>query len=102
MTEYPCERIMFGNGTVLTDSAFGPLIAEIGAVTWIRNQVGCHWNPSGMSVGNAEIKQLVERTIALAECLVYERCGERPRRETGSCCECRCRRLRLHPLANLD
>jgi hypothetical protein len=92
-----------GNGSVLRSSALGQLLSEIAGTTWIRNQVGCHWNPSGMSVGSGEVKLLAERTIALAESLVCEGCGELPRRDdTGSHWACGCRKLRLHPLGNPD
>jgi len=92
-----------GNGSVVSEFPLSQLIGEIGGTTWIRNQVGCHWNPSGMNVGDGEVEQLAQRTIGLAECLVCEGCGELPRRDdSGSHWECRCRKLRLHPFANPD
>lgn len=91
-----------GDGVTQGDDAFGQLVSDIGGMTWIRNQVGCHWNTSGMNVGNAEVAQLVKRTIKLAEYVVCNGCGELPRRNAGSCWECRCRRLRLYPHASTD
>ena len=79
------------------------ILARIGSLaSWVRNQVGCHWNISGMDVADSEVRDLANATIELANSLVCENCGELPYRETGSYFECRCRRRRLHPLKNPD
>jgi energy-coupling factor transporter ATP-binding protein EcfA2 len=79
------------------------MLGELAGMTWIRNQVGCHWNVAGMSVPDNEVALLAERTIQLAETLVCNNCGELPRRDNpGTCWGCRCGRKRLSPLINPD
>lgn len=83
--------------------ALEPMLGELAGMTWIRNQVGCHWNVAGMSVPDNEVALLAERTIKLAEILVCNNCGELPRRDnSGTCWECRCGGKRLSPLTNPD
>jgi hypothetical protein len=87
-------------GSVL---ALQPILEVLGGMTWIRNQVGCHWNVAGMSVPDNEVALLAERTIQLAEALVCDDCGELARRDnSGTYWECRCGRKRLSPLTNPD
>lgn len=92
-----------GNGAVTGEAGIGELVSQIGGIGWIRNQVGCHWNPMGMDVGDGEVRQFAERTIELAEILVCASCGELPRRVgAGTHWECGCRLLRLYPITNPD
>jgi energy-coupling factor transporter ATP-binding protein EcfA2 len=80
-----------------------PMLSELAGMTWIRNQVGCHWNVAGMSVPDNEVALLAERTRRLAEALVCDDCGELARRDnSGTYWECRCKRKRLSPRTNPD
>lgn len=86
---------------VAEELALESILNTISGMNWIRNQVGCHWNISGMDIGNSEIEGLANGTIQLAESLVCEYCGELPRVENdGSFWRCRCSRKRLYPLNN--
>jgi energy-coupling factor transporter ATP-binding protein EcfA2 len=89
--------------SVQSETQLGPIITRIAEMSWIRNQVGCHWNISGLDVSNSDIQQFSDATIELANALVCENCGQLPLRDrTGSYFECRCRRKRLHPVNNPD
>lgn len=91
------------DGAVNSTIELEPLFTELCGMTWIRNQVGCHWNTAGMSVPDCEVVLLAERTIKLAQNLVCSKCGELPRRDkSGTCWECRCGKKRLYPLTNTD
>ncbi len=71
----------------------------LAGLTWIRNVVGCHFNPDGMQLPDSYVQELGERTLELASLLICDGCGEFPRRNTsGSYWECKCRRTKMHPL----
>jgi len=92
-----------GDGSASLEFDMEPMLGELAGMTWIRNQVGCHWNLAGISVPDDEVTLLVERTIKLAGALVCNNCGELPRRvDSGTCWECRCGKKRLSPLTNPD
>lgn len=92
------------DGSSVTEATLEPILTRIGSLaSWIRNQVGCHWNISGMDVADTEVEDLANTMIELANALVCENCGELPFRDrTGSYFECRCGRKRLHPRNNPD
>lgn len=88
---------------VLSEVELEGILTRMNSITWIRNQVGCHWNISGLDLSDNDVKELAEVTIELAESLVCNKCGELPVRDrTGSYRECRCRGKRLHPCNNPD
>lgn len=65
----------------------------------LRNKVGCHFNESGASYSNEDIKDMADNTISLSELLICVDCGELPiRNRTGSYFECKCKRKRLYPI----
>lgn len=83
----------------ITEISIEPLIESIKELAWIRNQVGCHFNLSGMDVSDPDVKIFGKRTIALAETLICPKCGEIPgRNKSGSYWECKCKMTQLHPL----
>jgi energy-coupling factor transporter ATP-binding protein EcfA2 len=92
-----------GDGSLGSGLALEPILDELAGMTWIRNQVGCHWNVAGMSVPDNEVALLAENTRRLAEALVCDDCGELARRDnSGTYWECRCKRKRLSPRTNPD
>jgi len=91
------------SGAITKDIALEPLLNDIAGMTWIRNQVGCHWNIAGLGVPDADIKTFAEKTLSLAQELICENCGELPRKsDSGIYWGCRCGHKRLHPLQNPD
>jgi len=83
----------------LSKEAIKTNIEEIDALDWIRNQVGCHFNVSGMSVSDTDVKGFGNITVNFAKSLVCSDCGELPyRNKTGSYLECKCSKTQMHPL----
>jgi recombinational DNA repair ATPase RecF len=77
------------------------VLEEINNLAWIRNQIGCHFNISGMDISDREVREFAEKTIAFAKTLICDQCGEMPSKDrTGSYWQCKCRKTRLHPLNN--
>jgi energy-coupling factor transporter ATP-binding protein EcfA2 len=102
-TALKSEFIADDGSSIERETQLGPIITKIAEMSWIRNQVGCHWNISGLDVSDSDIQEFFEVTIELANALVCENCGQLPLRDrTGSYFECRCHRKRLHPVNNPD
>jgi hypothetical protein len=77
------------------------VLNEIAGMSWIRNQVGCHFNTAGMAVSDPEVLKLGEKTIELTEAIVCDNCGELPSsNKSGSYWNCSCKRTRLSPLVH--
>lgn len=85
-----------------TDGTFTPLplepiLEEIKALSWIRNEVGCHFRLDN-NTSDTEVKHFGEITISLAMALICDECGELPYRDkSGSYWECRCGSAQMHP-----
>lgn len=73
-------------------------ITALDSLAWIRNQVGCHWNIHGAEVSNGDVKDFVEKTIALSGLLICPECGEVPRKNGGTHWHCGCGKHKLYPL----
>lgn len=74
---------------------------KISNLSWIRNQVGCHFNMSGYDTVDYDIKELGELTVEIIETIVCKECGEIPtRNKSGSYWECHCGKKRMKPLTN--
>lgn len=85
-----------------TDGTFTPLpletiLEEIKALSWIRNEVGCHFRLDN-NTSDIEVKHFGEITISLAMALICDECGELPYLDkSGSYWECRCGSAQMHP-----
>lgn len=89
------------DGTIKTDALFGLLEAAT-KDTWIRNQVGAHFNPDAAAISDAMVRQFGENVLALADTLLCDHCRQLPRKnKSGSYWECGggCGKIRLYPLA---
>lgn len=74
-----------------------PILDEIKALSWIRNEVGCHLRLDN-NTSDTEVKHFGEITISLAKSLICDGCGELPyRNKSGSYWECRCGSAQMHP-----
>lgn len=81
------------------DIALKPLIDAATSAQWIRNCVGCHLQALGSDVTDGDIRTFAQNVIALADALICRSCGALPtRKPSGSCWECTCGNLELHPL----
>jgi len=103
-TALKCE--IHADGAEPKEVALKPLLDGIAAITWIRNQVGCHWNNAGFDVPDADVEKFAQKTIELANTLICAKCGSLPiKNKTGSHWQCRCSKgngLYLFPLDNPD
>jgi len=94
------------DGAPVTVTELKPLIENVAAFSWIRNQVGCHWNMAGFDVPDADVLKFAERTLELADTLICPKCGSLPTKgKSGEYWQCRCsggKGLKLTPLENMD
>lgn len=85
------------NGNQVTE--LRPLIEDIFSQTWLRNQVGCHFNINGLNLADADVGTFLNSVIALGKALICDACGELPRRKKeGSFWQCSCGTLQMLPL----
>lgn len=75
-----------------------PFFQETGPMTFIRNQVGCHFNPAGSEVADTDIEAFGTATACLARALVCNACGDMADREDGTHFRCGCKQTRMTPL----
>jgi hypothetical protein len=88
-------------GVVQATLPLQPLLDDLSAMTWIRNQVGAHYNPDGEAVPDGDVRRLAETTLALADALACPTCGALPSKlKAGSYWACggKCGQTHLHPL----
>ncbi|MDP2996410.1 MAG: AAA family ATPase [Bryobacterales bacterium] len=71
----------------------------LASLTWIRNQVGAHFNYKGMEISDKKIVEFGRATLELLDLLVCPKCGDLPRRHDGSAWRCSCRTRWMTPLA---
>ncbi len=64
----------------------------------IRNQVGSHFNISGMNISDKEIMPFLDRAIELGKALICSQCGELPQKNRNDCWTCGCAKTKLYPL----
>jgi energy-coupling factor transporter ATP-binding protein EcfA2 len=72
---------------------------ELSSLTWIRSQVGAHFNYKGMEISDKEVIEFGRATLELLDLLICPKCGELPRRHDGSAWRCGCKTRWMTPLA---
>ena len=72
--------------------------ATIGQLSYIRNQVGCHFNEPGADIPDNEIKDFGEATVALVEGICCPSCGFPASKPTtdGTALRCKCSKRAVH------
>lgn len=78
-----------------------PLINAATADTWIRNQVGAHFNPQAADIPDILVREFGQHVLALADALLCPHCRQLARKnKSGSYWECGsgCGKIRLYPL----
>ena len=86
-------------GAVMEQVSIKPLLDTLGQLTWIRNQVGAHFNVAGEEISDGDVAKLGEATLALAKALACPVSGEIPSRNRhGHCWESSGGRTHLYPL----
>lgn len=68
--------------------------------TFVRNQVGCHYNVDGMDIADRDVVGFGQLTLELVEPLICPKCGMIPRKRhpDGTGYRCQCNNLELRPL----
>jgi len=76
---------------------------KVSSLQFIRNQVGCHFNISGMDIPDNEVRDFGSATIALVEALICPNCGALATKTandgTHLRCSCPKRAARMTPVA---
>jgi energy-coupling factor transporter ATP-binding protein EcfA2 len=81
------------------DALLKPLLEAATANQWVRNSVGCHFNPLGSEVCDIEVRDFCQNVLTLTSHLICGKCETLPtRRPSGSYWECQCGELELYPL----
>lgn len=78
-----------------------PLIEACTKDSWIRNQVGAHFNADEATIADTDVRQFACNTLALADALQCDHCRQLPsNNQTGEYWSCggNCKQLRLYPL----
>jgi energy-coupling factor transporter ATP-binding protein EcfA2 len=77
------------------------LIENATADSWIRNQVGAHFNVNEAGISDDMVRTFGENALAIADAILCDHCRQLPtKNKSGSFWECggRCGRVRLYPL----
>ena len=92
-------KIIDGAGTLLSEYDIKPIFDKLDSITWIRNEVGCHWNMNAGLLSDADVKDFAKSTIELCESLTCNGCGSIPNKDkSGSYWQCHCGKLQMFPL----
>lgn len=83
----------------LEDVAMQPLLNAVGSLTFVRNQVGCHFNLAGSDISDADVLRFGNDTVALVQAATCAICGDMCRRKKGTFFECTCGKTQMTPLA---
>jgi hypothetical protein len=80
------------------ETSIETLIDNLANLTFIRNEIGSHWNLDGSLISDKQVKEFAEHTIALCEALTCKECGNLPVRDkTGNYWQCQCGKLEMYP-----
>lgn len=86
-------------GEAKKETALKSLIDAATEQGWVRNSVGCHFNPLGSEVTDTEVKTFGNQVLGLADALVCPYCQTLPiKRPSGSYWQCGCGEMELLPL----
>lgn len=78
-----------------------PLVEACAEFTWVRNQVGAHFNLRGAGIPDDMVREFAMRVLGLADALLCPTCGQLPVKDkSGEYWECGggCGKTRLRPL----
>jgi hypothetical protein len=84
-----------------TDIPLRSLFEQVDALTFIRNEVGAHFNAAAADLPDDDIRRFGEVALQLAQALACPSCGHLPQGERSDHRGCRCPRhqTQLRPLA---
>jgi hypothetical protein len=75
-----------------------PFYQEAGQLSFIRNEVGCHFNVAGAEVSDIDVHAFGTATAAFVRGLECGHCGEIPSRRKGDHFACGCGKTKMKPL----
>jgi len=67
--------------------------------SFVRNQVGCHYNLTGMEISDEEVEEFGNLVLSLATGITCQNCGTLPGKNSGTHFACPCGLTKLMPLA---
>ncbi|MEQ1532839.1 MAG: AAA family ATPase [Sideroxydans sp.] len=82
-------------------SNIAAITSQIRGLTFLRNQVGAHFNVAGAAVADADVQLFADSTVKLAEALSCPTCGQIPGKKTATHFQCSCKaplEVRLLPI----
>ena len=74
------------------------IFSKIKDSSFVRNQVGCHYNISGMEISDEEVEEFGDDVLSLAIGITCQNCGTLPGRNRGTHFGCPCGLTKLMPL----
>jgi len=80
------------------EEAIAPFYIEMGQLSFLRNQVGCHFNASGGEISNDDVVAFGKATSALVKAITCQGCGQIPSRRMGDHFACTCGKTKMRPL----
>jgi energy-coupling factor transporter ATP-binding protein EcfA2 len=84
-------------------SAVKAAFDRVNALQFIRNQVGCHFNPPGMEIPDGDVREFARATIDLVEAITCPNCGVQASKVStdGTHLRCTCGKkpIRMTPVA---
>ena len=97
------DRNEHGHPTVpesWTELKLDALFQELATLTFIRNEVGAHFNPSGADLADGDVLAFGQAALKLAQALACPTCGHLPQNERDDHRGCRCQKYQtqLRPL----
>ena len=72
--------------------ALAPMFERVRVLSFIRNQVGAHFNVAGLSLSDADVEEFGRSALGLALAIRCPRCGQVPSGDRGTHRGCRCRK----------
>jgi len=66
------------------------ITSQIRSLTFLRNQVGAHFNVAGSAVPDADVQLFADLTVKLAEALSCPTCGQIPGKKLATHFQCSC------------
>lgn len=77
------------------------ITSQIRGLTFLRNQVGAHFNVAGAAVADADVQDFADLTVKLAQALSCPTCGQIPGKKMATHFQCSCTapsEVRMQPL----
>ena len=81
-----------------TSQIVAPFYEDTGQLSFVRNQVGCHFNLAGGGVSDNDVCAFGKAASAMVAAIVCKECGQIPTTRKGDHFACTCGKTRMRPL----